>query len=175
MAVAKSTPPRPMRAVRLRQCTPLDRWLASVEMKTSPELYMDSPLPDDHAMVELYMYVFEGVLGVAYRLSLAVFHPSLGSTDDDIHLARFVGTPHDANAPLWVRRLPPRKLLRFAQPLEFVANLVGGMTDICVKPIMGNPADERCMKRWCHDALAIISPARPTPRRRRRRTTRGGN
>lgn len=59
MAVVKSTPPRPMRAVRLRQCTPLDRWLASVEMKTSPELYMDSPLPDDHAMVELYMYVFK--------------------------------------------------------------------------------------------------------------------
>jgi hypothetical protein len=66
---------------------------------------------------------------------LAAYHPRVEATND-IHLARFVGSPGDANAPLWVRRLPLGKLLRFAQPLEFVGKLVGGMTDIPVTPLM---------------------------------------
>lgn len=52
-----------------------------------------------------------------------------------MHLARFNGTPDDAGAPLWVRRVPPGKLLRWSQPLEFVGKVVGGLTDIPVQPM----------------------------------------
>ena len=157
MTIVKSTrrrtppraprPIRPMRAVRLRQYSPLDRWLAGVEMKTAPEVYLHSPLPEDQAMVELFVFAFEvfsfflsfsplaqlltsfqGMLGSTYRLTMWAFHPGVGTTDN-IVLARFVGSPHGPNAPLWVRRLPQRKFLRFSQPLEFVAKLVGGMMD----------------------------------------------
>ncbi|KAJ7028606.1 hypothetical protein C8F04DRAFT_1188415 [Mycena alexandri] len=164
MAIVKSTrrrtPPRaprpigPMRAVHLRQYSPLDRWLAGVEMKTAPEVYLHSPLPEDQAMVELFVFAFEGMLGSTYRLTMWAFHPGVGTTDN-IVLARFVGSPHGPNAPLWVRRLPQRKFLRFSQPLEFVAKLVGGMMDnVPVKSLLGIPADEIRMKSWARDALA---------------------
>ncbi|KAJ7038742.1 hypothetical protein C8F04DRAFT_1179420 [Mycena alexandri] len=164
MTIVKSTrrrtppraprPIRPMRAVRLRQYSPLDRWLAGVEMKTAPEVSLHSPLPDDQAMVDLFVSAFEGMLGSTYRLTMWAFHPGVGTTDN-IVLARFVGSPHGPNAPLWVRRLPPRKLLRFSQPVEFVAKLVGGMMDnVPVKSLLGIPADEIRMKSWARDALA---------------------
>ena len=44
-----------MRASRLRKYDPLDRWLASVTMKTAPGIFLQSPLPDDQAMCELFM------------------------------------------------------------------------------------------------------------------------
>lgn len=77
----------------------------------------------------------QGGDGPTYRLSLAAYHHLLGPTVD-IHLARFVGTPHDADAPLWLRRVPTGKLLRWPQPLEFVGMVVGGLTDIPVEPLV---------------------------------------
>ena len=53
-----------------------------------------------------------------------------------MHLARYVGSPEDDDAPLWVRRLPPRQFLRFPQPLDFIGKLVGGMTDISVESLL---------------------------------------
>lgn len=155
MAIFKSChrpivrPMRPMRAVRASKYDPLNRWLAVADMKTAPELYMRSPLADDQAMCEVYVSVIEvyslslccncclttsqGFRGTTYRLSVAAYHPLVEHTND-IHLDHFHGSPDDADAPLWVHRLPPHKLLRFPQPLDFVGKLVGGITDIPVRP-----------------------------------------
>ena len=52
------TPPvtvSPMRPMHTYKFDALDRWLASAEMKTSPELFIRSPLPDGDAMCEVYI------------------------------------------------------------------------------------------------------------------------
>jgi hypothetical protein len=66
---------------------------------------------------------------MVYRLSLVVFDARAGSTEI-ISLARYEGSPADADAPLWTRRLRPGKLLRFSQPRAFGAQLVAGISDI---------------------------------------------
>jgi hypothetical protein len=76
-----------------------------------------------------------GILATVYLLSLAAYEPRAGQTDT-IRLAHFAGSPGDADAPLWVRRLPPRKFVCFTQPRAFAARLVGGLTDIPVKPVL---------------------------------------
>ncbi|KAJ7844359.1 hypothetical protein B0H14DRAFT_3455583 [Mycena olivaceomarginata] len=129
---------RPMRGVRPGQYDALDHWLALADLKTAPELFLRTPLPDDQTMCEI----------------VAAYHPRLGITND-VHIGCFVGSSDDANAPLWVNRLPPQIFLRFSQPLAFVAKLVGGMTDIPVKSMTGDPADDRRMSYWSRDALAI--------------------
>ncbi|KAJ7321337.1 hypothetical protein DFH08DRAFT_970194 [Mycena albidolilacea] len=148
---------RPMRGVRPGQYDTLDHWLALADLKTAPELFLRTPLPDDQTMCEMYMSIIEPMPwmpGPVHRLSVAAYHPRLSITND-VLLGRFVGSSNDANAPLWVNRLPPRTFLRFSQPLAFVAKLVGGMTDIPVKSMMGDPADDRRMSYWSRDALAI--------------------
>ncbi|KAF8144158.1 hypothetical protein K438DRAFT_1783119 [Mycena galopus ATCC 62051] len=147
----------PMRAVRLGQCDALNRWLALADMKTAPELFIRTPLPDDQAMCEIYVSVIEPsrwTPSPVYRLTLAAYHPFVAITND-MDLARYVGSPDHADAPLWVRRLPPQTLLRFPQPLEFVAKLVGGMTNIRVSAMMNDPVDARRMIHWSRAALAI--------------------
>ncbi|KAJ7085955.1 hypothetical protein C8R44DRAFT_737114 [Mycena epipterygia] len=118
---------RPMRASRVASYDALDRWLAVADI--DPDLQIKTPLPDDKAMCEVFVSVIEGFLGTIHRLSLAVYHPYAGETEL-MHIARFVGFPGDADAPLWTRRLPPGRLLCFSQPRAFVAMLVGGMTNI---------------------------------------------
>ncbi|KAJ7189436.1 hypothetical protein GGX14DRAFT_408842 [Mycena pura] len=172
---------RPLRLVRLARYGHLDRWIGTADLKAAPERFMGSPLPDDLAMCELYISVIkvdffflcagelsewsQGGDGPTYRLSLAAYHHLLGPTVD-IHLARFVGTPHDADAPLWLRRVPTGKLLRWPQPLEFVGMVVGGLTDIPVEPLGGT--NEIRMAHWSQDALRIAAPPRRRhiPRRR---------
>ncbi|KAJ7189693.1 hypothetical protein GGX14DRAFT_580499 [Mycena pura] len=143
---------RPLRLVRLARYGHLDRWIGTADLKAAPERFMGSPLPDDLAMCELYISVIKGGDGPTYRLSLAAYHHLLGPTLD-IHLARFVGTPHDADAPLWLRRVPTGKLLRWPQPLEFVGMVVGGLTDIPVEPLVLGGTNEIRMAHWSQDAL----------------------
>ena len=115
----------------------------------------------------------QGVRGPKYHLSLAAYHRLVGATVD-MHLAYFEGNPNDADAPLWVRRVPPGKLLRWPQPVEFVGNVVGGMTDIPVEPLVtvgsrcrlinslrlpldvqGDSDAQTRMGLWSLDALAV--------------------
>ncbi|KAJ7315557.1 hypothetical protein DFH08DRAFT_971905 [Mycena albidolilacea] len=155
---------RPMRGIRPGQYDALDHWLVLTDMKTAPELFLRTPLPDNQTMCEMYMSVSKYIFflsfclntfliklqptpwtpGPVHRLSVAAYHPRLGITNN-VDLGCFVGSSGDANTPLWVHRLPPQILLRFRQPLEFVVKLVGGMTDIPVKSMMGDPADDRRM------------------------------
>ncbi|KAJ7153181.1 hypothetical protein C8R43DRAFT_950579 [Mycena crocata] len=136
-------PLRPVRAVCLTHCDALNRWLAGVDINI--ETRLDTHLPDDQAMCEAFVSLhnedFEGV-DVTWVLSLATYHPRAGETEV-FHLSTFTGSPGDPDAPLWVKRLPPRKILCFPQPREFVARLVGGMiTDIPVRALghFGTPA-----------------------------------
>ncbi len=50
-----TVPLPPMRAVRASKLDNLNRWLAVAELKGFPERFMRSPLPDDQAMVEVYV------------------------------------------------------------------------------------------------------------------------
>ncbi|KAJ7785619.1 hypothetical protein B0H14DRAFT_2630379 [Mycena olivaceomarginata] len=158
---------RPMRGVCPGQYDALDHWLALADLKTAPELFLRTPLPDDQTMCEMYMSIIElpdqasaHALDARPRASTECRRlppppttPRLGITND-VHLGCFVGSSDDANAPLWVNRLPPQIFLRFSQPLAFVAKLVGGMTDIPVKSMTGDPADDRRMSYWSRNALA---------------------
>ncbi|KAF8144796.1 hypothetical protein K438DRAFT_1782505 [Mycena galopus ATCC 62051] len=164
------TPPvtvSPMRAMHTYRFDPIDRWLASVEMNTSPGLFLRSPLPEGDAMCEVYishhlvhiyslsytgswLIVSQGLTGRHYRLSLAVYHPRVADyATPDIELARFVGHADDPGAPIWV--------------LE-------GTTDIPIGPVLRIGTDEEHLERrwvydlWVLDALAI-APAPPAPRR----------
>ncbi|KAJ6593732.1 hypothetical protein B0H19DRAFT_1056211 [Mycena capillaripes] len=147
----------PMRTVRARQYDALNRWVAVADMKTAPEMYMRTPPPDDQAMCELFMSLIEAFDGTVYRLSLAAYHPHVEATNN-IHLDRFVGSPDDDDTLLWVRRLPPQQLLRFAQPLDFVAKLVGGMSDIPVRPFsVEDITSQMRMVCWARDVLASFA------------------
>lgn len=50
---------RPMRGVRPGQYDALDHWLALADLKTAPELFLRTPLPDDQTMCEMYMSIIE--------------------------------------------------------------------------------------------------------------------
>ncbi|KAJ7817005.1 hypothetical protein B0H13DRAFT_2380015 [Mycena leptocephala] len=151
------SPARPIRAVRLAKYDLLNRFVGAADLKGAPELFMGSPLPDNLAMCEIYVSSLEGFRGPTQRLSLAAYHPRVGETVD-MHLARFNGTPDDAGAPLWVRRVPPGKLLRWSQPLEFVGKVVGGLTDIPVQPMTpGDTEAQDRMARWSRNVLAITA------------------
>ena len=120
----------------------------------------------------------QGGDGPTCRLSLAAYHHLLGPTVD-IHLARFEGTPQDADAPLWLRRVPTRQLLRWPQPLEFVGMVVGGLTDIPVEPLVlvrsrclliyslclalnvQGDTNEIRMAHWSQDALRVRFSSHP--------------
>ncbi|KAJ7091610.1 hypothetical protein C8R44DRAFT_750513 [Mycena epipterygia] len=144
----------PMHAVRAHKYDSLNCWLALANIKSAPQVYMHTPLPDDQAMYEVYVSVIEGILGTTYRLSVAVYHPRVDhQATNDMHLARFIGSRSDANVLLWVRRLPPHRLLGFVQPLAFVERLVGGKTDIPIRPLIQGFADEVWMKCWARNAL----------------------
>ncbi|KAJ6528181.1 hypothetical protein B0H19DRAFT_1083705 [Mycena capillaripes] len=154
----------PMRPMHIHKFGALDRWLASTEMKTSPELFMRSPLPDSDAMCKIYISNHLGFNGQNYLLSLAVYHPRVAfdHATPDIELARFVGYADDPGAPIWVHRLPPRKLLRFPQPIHFIGKMLEGMTDIPLGPLLWNGPDEQlrlerqlCFDNWVRDALAV--------------------
>ena len=97
MASVKSSPRpscvKPMRAARLRKCDPLDRWLASVTMKTTPEIFLRSPLPDDQAMCEIYISVYE-------------VHSTALSTEQLPHPPS--GPPRD-HTPTYCRRISPSR------------------------------------------------------------------
>ncbi|KAJ7708603.1 hypothetical protein B0H14DRAFT_3525384 [Mycena olivaceomarginata] len=144
---------RPMRGVRPGQYDTLDHWLALADLKTAPELFSAYPSARRPNHVR-DLQPTPWTPGPVHRLSVAAYHPRLGITND-VHIGCFVGSSDDANAPLWVNRLPPQIFLRFSQPLAFVAKLVGGMTDIPVKSMTGDPADDRHMSYWSRDALAI--------------------
>ncbi|KAJ7816447.1 hypothetical protein B0H14DRAFT_2602706 [Mycena olivaceomarginata] len=131
---------------------PLDRWLASVKMKTAPDLFLGSPLPDGDA---IWLIASQGLTGRHYNLSLAVYHPRLADrATPDIELARFVGHADDPGAPIWV--------------LE-------GTTDIPIGPVLQIGSDEKHLVRlrlynlWLCDALAI-APTPPALRPIRRRS-----
>ncbi|KAJ7177765.1 hypothetical protein C8R46DRAFT_1029369 [Mycena filopes] len=173
-----STPPATvarMRPMHTYKFSGLDRWLASVDMKTSPELFMRSPLPKGDAMCEVYVSNNLGFNGRNYMLSLAVYHPlvDIDQATPDIELARFVGNAGDPGAPVWVRRLPARQLLRFPQPLHVVAKVLEGMSDIPVGPLLWDGHQERDprlrFESWVHKALAVPpGPPIANPSRRRR-------
>ncbi|KAJ7678457.1 hypothetical protein B0H14DRAFT_3177705 [Mycena olivaceomarginata] len=162
MAVAKSSPRtlrftrpkimRPVRAVRLVNYDPLNQFVAAANIDPDPRSCLYAWVPKDQIMCELFVTVAEGMVAPVYLLSLAAYDPRAGETET-IRFARFTGFPGNADAPLWTRRLPPRKLLHFSQPWAFVARLVGGMTDISVKPMfsIGTPAN-RLLARHCQNA-----------------------
>ncbi|KAJ6593738.1 hypothetical protein B0H19DRAFT_1246474 [Mycena capillaripes] len=162
------TPPfalSPMRPMHINKFDALNRWLASTEMKTAPELFMRSPLPDGDAMCEIYISRFLGLRGQSYMLSLAVYHPRVAThATPDIQLARFDGYADDPGAPIWVCHLPPRKLLRFSQPLHFIGRVLEGMTDIPLGPLLNNgPDNQLSFDNWVRDALAVHLFPRPGP------------
>ncbi|KAJ7726298.1 hypothetical protein B0H14DRAFT_2641157 [Mycena olivaceomarginata] len=134
---------RPMHTYRF---DPLDRWLASVKMKTAPDLFLGSPLPDGDA---IWLIASQGLTGRHYNLSLAVYHPRLADrATPDIELARFVGHADDPGA-------------RFG-PSTCSAGLEG-TTDIPIGPVLQIGSDEKHLVRlrlynlWLCDALAYHS------------------
>ncbi|KAJ7743886.1 cytochrome P450 [Mycena olivaceomarginata] len=171
MAVAKSSPRtlrftrpkvmRPVRAVRLVNYDPLNRFVAAANIDPDPRSCLYARVPEDQIMCEFFVTVVEGMIAPVYLLSLAAYDPRAGETET-IRLARFTGFPGNADAPLWTRRLPPRKLLHFSQPRAFVARLVGGMTDISVKPTFSRdfyspPSPSAEMLSWARCASANLS------------------
>ncbi|KAJ7189437.1 hypothetical protein GGX14DRAFT_408843 [Mycena pura] len=119
----------------------LYRWIEAADLKGYPDLGMKTPLPANLAMCELFVSLlevgssrFQGHHEPTYHLLLAAYHPLVGQTVD-MHIQRFDGFPDDADAPPWVSRVLPFKLLYWPQPLDFVGKVVGGMTNIPVTPI----------------------------------------
>lgn len=157
---------RPMRAVRLTRCDPLDRWLATVGLKSPPDQSLHDPLPSDEVLCALVMSPVEvcflslqyrinlislqGILGPVYGLALVAYDPRTGRSPHML-LGHFAGSPGDPDAPLWVRRLPLRKLMWVSQPRAFVARLVGGMTDIPVKSVHRSQSISSEMLSWARD------------------------
>ncbi|KAJ7720319.1 hypothetical protein B0H14DRAFT_3520986 [Mycena olivaceomarginata] len=119
-----------MHGVHLLDLDALNKWLASVEMRTSPDVNMHDFLPDKDAMLQLYAGFYQGMTSRVYVLVLSAFHRRVSFISPGVELARFSGNSWDPDAPLWVRRLPMHKHLHFPQPLAFVAKLFAGMTDI---------------------------------------------
>ncbi|KAJ7897983.1 hypothetical protein B0H14DRAFT_2557496 [Mycena olivaceomarginata] len=105
-----------MHGVHLLDLDALNKWLASVEMRTLQTSICTTLLPDKEAICKLYAGFHQGMTSRVYVLVLSAFHHS-----------ETAGTP---DVLLWVCRLPMHKQLHFPQPLAFVAKLFTGMTDI---------------------------------------------
>lgn len=148
---ARSTLLRPIRAARLAHCDALDQWIGRADLSTASKVSLHGPLPAGQVMCRIFVVCLEVYffycnmmlcltclqrpLSPVYLLSMRAYEPRAGPTGT-IRLARFTGFPGDADAPLWVRRLPPGKYLTFPQPRAFVANLVGGVSDIPVQSLI---------------------------------------
>ncbi|KAJ6497185.1 hypothetical protein C8R47DRAFT_1212720 [Mycena vitilis] len=128
-AHARPTRLRPMRPHLLADRDAVDQWVAAEDLMADPDVPMHAPLADDEVRCEIYVTLLEGMYGPVYRLALAVYNPHVGKTGD-LSLGRYQGIPTDKDAPLWTRRLPLFKNIRFTQPRAFVAMLVAGMSDI---------------------------------------------
>ncbi|KAJ7682198.1 hypothetical protein DFH06DRAFT_1314423 [Mycena polygramma] len=107
----------------------VDQWVATEDLMADPDVPMHAPLADDEVRCEIFVALLEGMYGPVYRLSLAVYDPHAGKTEA-LKLGRYQGIPTDKDAPLWTRRLPLFKYIRFTQPRAFAAMLVAGMSDI---------------------------------------------
>ncbi|KAJ7639677.1 hypothetical protein DFH06DRAFT_1138392 [Mycena polygramma] len=139
-AHARPTRLRPMRPHLLADRDAVDQWVAAEDLMADPDVPMHAPLADD-----------EGMYGPVYRLSLAVYNPHAGKTED-LRLGRYQGIPTDKDAPLWTRRLPLFKYIRFTQPRAFVAMLVAGMSDIQ----FFEPASSKALL-WARQAAVRLS------------------
>ncbi|KAJ6466001.1 hypothetical protein C8R47DRAFT_1079083 [Mycena vitilis] len=143
-AHARPTHPRPIRLQLLTNRGPLDRWLANLDIMANPYVALHAPLADDDVRCELFIALLDvctpsflarppdyvqGMYGPVYRLSLVVYDPHVGCTET-LRLGRYQGIPANGDAPLWTRRLPLFKILRFTQSRAFAAMLVAGMSDI---------------------------------------------
>ncbi|KAF8217242.1 hypothetical protein K438DRAFT_1748335 [Mycena galopus ATCC 62051] len=113
-----------------------------------PGVLLTAPLPADEVMCELF-----GIEGIIYRLSIMLYDPHV-RTSGIVTLDRYQGSPADADAPVWTRRLPPGKFLRFPQPRAFATQLVAGMTDIAL--YIGTPAHRRIARHCKTVALRKI-------------------
>ncbi|KAJ7468369.1 hypothetical protein B0H11DRAFT_1921235 [Mycena galericulata] len=155
---SRPTKLRPMRAVRLEHLDPLDKWLGAADIKPSPvcwDFFPDNIPVNDEVICEVYMGVYEDILGTIYTLNLEAYDH--GTFTGLIRLASYSGSARDADAPLWARRLPLQKFGRLLQPREFVAKLVAGMTDIPVQRLgFGGITPE--MLSWARQC-AIGTPA----------------
>ncbi|KAJ7441406.1 hypothetical protein B0H11DRAFT_1924834 [Mycena galericulata] len=178
---SRPTKLRPMRAVRLAHLDPLNKWLGAADIKPSPVCwdYFPDNIPDnDEVICEIIVGVYEvyflslhwsvrlirvqGILGTAYTLNMEAYDH--GTFTGLIRLARYSGSARDADAPLWVRRLPLEKFARLLQPRAFVAKLVAGMTDIPVQRL-GSGGITPEMLAWARQC-AIGTPAQRLLNRR---------
>ncbi|KAJ7038500.1 hypothetical protein C8F04DRAFT_1179519 [Mycena alexandri] len=154
---ARSTLLRPIRAARLAHCDALDQWIGRADLSTASKVSLHGPLPAGQVMCRIFVVCLERPLSPVYLLSMRAYEPRAGPTGT-IRLAHFTGFPGDADAPLWVRRLPPGKYLTFPQPRAFVANLVGGVSDIPVQSLIYDEITNE-MRTWA-SITAIGTPAR---------------
>ncbi|KAJ7033294.1 hypothetical protein C8F04DRAFT_1184292 [Mycena alexandri] len=154
---ARSTLLRPIRAARLTHCDALDKWIGRADLSAASKVSLHGPRPAGQVMCRIIVVCLERPLSPVYLLSMRAYEPRAGPTGT-IRLARFTGFPGDADAPLWVRRLPPGKYLTFPQPRAFVANLVGGVSDIPVRSLIYDEITNE-MRTWA-SITAIGTPAR---------------
>ncbi|KAJ7843594.1 hypothetical protein B0H13DRAFT_2364681 [Mycena leptocephala] len=150
---------RPMRRVRLLKADPLDRWLATADVMLDPDMSLRSTLPEGEVMCAVHVTILEGLYGAVYRLSMVVYDRHAGYSEP-LGLGRHQGVPTDADVPLWTRRLPPGRFLRFSQPRVFVARLVAGLSDI---PLQRAPSVQALS--WARDAAIGTSIHRLLSRR----------
>ncbi|KAJ7440083.1 hypothetical protein B0H11DRAFT_1934007 [Mycena galericulata] len=146
---------RRMRATCLARYDPLNRWLGAADIRMYPDLFLTNP-PSDEVICELFsvsLIEFQGILGTLHTLFLKAYDRRRAGFTKMIRLDRYVGSPGDANAPLWTRRLPPRKFLRFSQPRAFVARLVAGMTEIRVEDIFDRRMTPEMLSWACQCAI----------------------
>ncbi|KAJ7314895.1 hypothetical protein DFH08DRAFT_820870 [Mycena albidolilacea] len=91
-----------MHGVHLLDLDALKKWLASVEMRTSPDVNMHDFLPDKDAMLQLYAGFYQGMTSRVYVLVLSAFHCRVSFISPGVELARFSGNSWDPDAPLWL-------------------------------------------------------------------------
>jgi hypothetical protein len=155
-----------MHDVHLLDQDTLNKWLAMLEMRPSPDVNLHDSLPDKDAMCRLYagfhqvltfsLYLYagnwliisQGMTSRVYVLVLSAFHHRVSFKSPEVELARFSGNSWDPDAPLWVRRLPMHKPLHFPQSLAFVAKLFAGMTDIPRGSVLFVSLHYRCCGRF---------------------------
>ncbi|KAJ7793984.1 hypothetical protein B0H14DRAFT_3497517 [Mycena olivaceomarginata] len=145
-----------MHGVHLLDLDTLNKWLAMVEMRPSPDVNLHDSLPDKDAMCRLYAGFYQGMTSRVYVLVLSAFHHRVSFKSPEVELARFSGNSWDPDAPLWVRRLPMHKPLHFPQPLAFVAKLFAGMTDIPRGSVLFG--QESHLQLWVRNGLSIADP-----------------
>ncbi|KAJ7881498.1 hypothetical protein B0H14DRAFT_3433870 [Mycena olivaceomarginata] len=145
-----------MHDVHLLDQDTLNKWLAMLEMRPSPDVNLHDSLPDKDAMCRLYAGFHQGMTSRVYVLVLSAFHHRVSFKSPEVELARFSGNSWDPDAPLWVRRLPMHKPLHFPQSLAFVAKLFAGMTDIPRGSVLFG--QESHLQLWVRNGLSIVDP-----------------